>query len=192
MAALKAPFGFKPSRSQNGNFNPATRRYHCDLGAVFPGDPVTLVSGLNVAVPTTVQAVLGIVAQCLDSNQKPLVFSQPTRGPFLPSGTAGFVDVYTDPSNIYWVATAATADGTHVGLWASVTALGSGTANNRAGRSPRGVQLANAAATAATAEGLKFKIIGPSPLQRDYLTQADWTEGVEVTLPAAHAGELQA
>jgi hypothetical protein len=187
MAAVRKPFGFKPSRSLNGNFNPRTNRYTADTGGLFPGDPVTLVSGLNVSIATTATPVLGIVAQCLDTNQKPLVFSQPTRGPFLPPSTAGFVDVYIDPDNVYWIATATTALATHVGLWAKVSALGSANANNRVGRSPIGLQLADAAASSAGV--LPWKILGPSPMQRDYLTQADWVEGVEVVLHPTLAGQ---
>lgn len=181
MAAVRAPFGFKPSRSRSGVFNPATRRYQQSAGGtrpIFPGDAVTLVSGLAVLVATTAQDVLGVVAQCLDSNQKPLVFSQPANGPILFATDAGFVDVYSDNNNIYWAATDVTANALSVGTWVQVSALSSTNANNRSGRCPVGIQVAD---TSVTASGTRhWKIVGPSPMQRDYLTQADWVEGVEV------------
>lgn len=186
MAAVRKPFGFKPSRSSNGNFNPATRRYQT-AGGLFAGDPVTVVSGV-AAIPTTAQAVMGVVAGLLDTNQKPLVFNQPTRGPFLPPSTAGFADVYIDKSNIYVVATDTTATNTIINTWVDASALSSANTNNRSGRSPYGVQVANALASGGAANS--WFVLGPAPAQRDHLTQADWVEGVEVMLRTTLPGQL--
>src|SRR6266498_2635216 len=152
MAAVRAPFGFKPSRNLHGNFNPMTRRYPIDVGAiggvrpVFTGDPVTFVTSNSVRIvqiPATVAnpLPLGVIMQVLDANQKPLVFSLPVKGPFLLPAVAGFVDVYIDPDNIYWVATDLTASVPHVNACVLATALSSGNSNNLIGRSPFGMQL---------------------------------------------------
>jgi hypothetical protein len=188
MSALKAPFGFKPLRSLVGNFNPATRRYFLEgtggRGA-FSGDVVTHTSGNNVSVIATsannVQTVLGVISQVLDTNQKPLVFSLPLRGPFLPGSTNGFADVFIDPSNTYWVATDATAPNTIVDAFVQVTAASSGAANNAVGRSSFAIAITGASAATKSLTH-SWRVLGPAPEQRDYLVNADWTEGVEVVL----------
>src|SRR6266511_191129 len=193
MAALKAPFGFKPSRNLHGVFNPATRRYPIETNAVGGVRPVVVVdpekfsSGNNVRVvqiPATVAnpLPLGVIMQGLDANQKPLVFSQPTKGPFLAAAAVGFVDVYTDTDNIYWVATDLTAPNTNVNACVLATALSSAGGNNAVGRSPFGVQLGTD--TSATNER-PWRIIGAAPQTRDYLMNADWVDGVEVILANA-------
>ncbi len=184
MAAVKASFGFKPSRSLGGVFNPAMRRFAVlatGVRPMFVGDPVVLLSSnvVRTVTPTiAVTAVIGVVGQLLDTNQKPLVFSQPLRGPFLPIGTAGYADVYTDPNNIYWSATDATA--AVVNQFAFVTAAGSATQNNQVGRSP--LCIAYATGTAVSSTEYPFQIIGPAAEQRDALVNPDWTEGVEVII----------
>lgn len=195
MVAVRAPFGFKPNRNVlGGTFNPTTVRYRV-LGtgrsnSVFPGDPVVRISGMEVrplvspVTASNVDRYVGIVAQCLDTNQKPLVFSQPTRGPFLPPATAGFVDVYTDKNNTYWAATDATASPAVVGTFAIVTAASSGTFNNLVGRSPLCINVADVSATAVATHA--FFVIGPSMTQRDHLTQNDWTDGVEVRFASSN------
>src|SRR5574338_1308407 len=142
MAALRQPFGFVPSRSLTGPFDPTTRRYPVQVNGtyarhpVFKGSPVVSVTAaVGVMQMSTVASaaeppVTGVVAQVLDTNQKPLVFSQPTRGPMLLASAAGYVDVYTNPLNIYWVATDLTAAGSNVNACVGVTALGSATQNN--------------------------------------------------------------
>lgn len=193
MVALRAPFGFKPSRNLVGPFDPSTRRFPLQTSGtyarhpVFIGSPVVFVTAaVGVMQMSTVGSaaepnVAGIVMQVLDSNQKPLTHSQPTRGPFVLSSAAGFVDIYTNPLNLYWVATDVTANGTHINACVGVTALSSANANNRSGRSPFGLTLGTD--TSATVSR-PFRVIGPSAIQRDYLDLGNdqWVEGVEVVI----------
>lgn len=191
MVAVKAPFGFKPSRSLNGNFNPATRRYPIQANgtyarhALYVGSPVCLVTSavghvqLAAVASAAEPAPIGVVAGLLDTNQRPLTFSLPTRGPVALPSAAGFADVYVDQGNIYWVSTDTTAAGANVGACVGVSAYGSAHANVATGRSPIGIVLGTD--TSAT-RARPWRIVGPSPTQRDFNENADWTDGVEVVL----------
>ncbi len=192
MTALRQPFGFKPMRSLTGSFNPATRRFAINApNETYIGDPVVLVTGQNVqrmhlkvGVTAGDGAItpVGIVAGLLDANQKPLVFTQPLRGPVLLASAAGFADVYIDPNNTYWVATNISASAGCIGTVVGISAFGSSHANVAVGRSPIGVEIT----TGVTAVGyLPFKVLGPSPTQRDAILTydaGDWVDGVEVVM----------
>ena len=98
-----APFGFAPVRNMAAGGDLPTRLYRVtatgNTQGLFIGDPVRFnSSGLGVVRLSANAAAntrcLGVVAQMFDENGRPLTFSQPTRGPFLPSGTAGWAEVY--------------------------------------------------------------------------------------------------
>ncbi len=191
MAALKAPFGFKPCRNiTGGTFNPTTVRHRVDGAsgvqrAIFTGDAVVVASG-NTVTPVAcsvdnAQITLGVVMQCLDANQKPLVFSQPIRGPYLPAGTSGFVDVYIDNSNTYIVATDASATPVVMNRFVGYAADASAGATNLAvGRSAFAVTMTSA--TQAMSLTHPWRVVGPNLVTRDYLTNQDWVDGLEVIL----------
>lgn len=158
--------GFIPLRSLDGKVSFPTRQYEVSANngtPIFPGDPVTLnaqgnvirvdTSGVSAAEP----AILGIVARCLDSNRKPFTHSQPSRGPFLPSATKGFVEVYDNPDTTFLVNADSALNQPEVGAFVRVTA---GAANTAAGISGFSIKMVD---TTASAVGSRFRIIGLGP-----------------------------
>ena len=139
-----APRGFVPYRHLSGAVNPSTRRYRTHANnkkPIFVNDLVVLVSGsaatagfgvdrYTVGIDTTLGAgtILGVVQGILDSNRKPLVFSQPTRGPYLQAATDGYLDVIVDPHQTYLAMVDGTASALMIGRYVGVTATAMGTA----------------------------------------------------------------
>lgn len=169
--AINNPRGFQPHRHLNGAMYPHTRRYPVSADnalhvGIAKGDPVRLIGGSAVkftamsAAQAVSKDVLGIVSQPLNSNERPFTHSQPTRGPFLPSSTAGFVDVIVDPQMTYLVQLDATASQTDIGQLVDVTAGGINTA---AGISQ--MALRHASVTATTT--FPFRIIGLADTELD-------------------------
>ncbi len=130
--------------------------------AYFLGDAVTLGSSGRVrtlkAASTT--APLGVItALYRSSNGKPfpLTFSQPTNGPYLTSGTAGFAMVNIDPDQTYVVPIGANVTEASFGAVAKVSA---GAPNTRTGLSGQSL-----GATLSTSADSQFQIIGFAPIE---------------------------
>lgn len=158
--------GFVPLRTLDGKVSFPTRQYAVSANnptPIYPGDPVTLnqqghvirvdTSGVSANEP----AVLGIVAQVLDSNRKPQTHTQPSRGPFLPVSTAGFVDVYDNPDTTFLVNADSAINQSDVGQFVRVTA---GSPNTAAGISGFSIKMVD---TTASAVGSRFRILALGP-----------------------------
>ena len=160
------PRGFIECRRLGGSNSPVTRRRKVKANGVagshqkFPGDPVVLVSGNSVAVlvnaTTASLPVLGVIRAVYDSTGKPLTHSLPSGGNFIPSSTAGWVDVNEDPAQTYIVNADATVLSTYIGQYVDVTA---NSPNTAAGRSGYQIDISSAVNTI-TANAVPFQIIG--------------------------------
>ena len=160
------PRGFVPLRSLHGHTSFVTRQYPVSSNnptTIFPGDPVTLNASGNVirittsAVSVNAPPVLGVVAAVLNSDRRPQTFTQPTRGPYLPASTAGFVDVYDDPDMTFLVNADSAASQNDIGRFVRVTA---GAPNTAAGIS--GFSLLMVQATGSSV-GHRFRILALGP-----------------------------
>lgn len=167
--AANDPRGFVPSRHLHGLTSFRTQRFPVSADnalhvGIAKGDPVRLIGGSAVkwsamsAAHAVPKSLVGVVAQCLDSNEKPFTHSQPTRGPFIPQSTAGYVDVYTDPGIVYAVQCDASVPAVNIGQLIDVTAAGINTA---AGVSKMAVKFATITATST----FPFKIVGMAPVE---------------------------
>ena len=163
------PRGFVPLRSLGGPVSFTTRRYRVSSGnttSIFPGDAVRLLADGQVRRVRTSAAtvaelgVLGVVRNVLNSNGRPLTFSQPTNGPFLNASTAGYVDVYDDPDIVYQVNGTTSASAAYMGRFCRVTAA---TYNSAAGISGLRIETADVTSSAV---GHQFQIIGIAPSER--------------------------
>lgn len=118
--------GFKPGRpymyDQCRTFN-VSLNVSQQLGI---GDPVALANGLVVPATAGNNPDLpgfGVVVGLLQSNGRPLTFSQPTRGPYLTSGMAGQAIVMSDPNMSYLVNYTGSAGNDVVGDLVEVTGM---------------------------------------------------------------------
>lgn len=179
------PRGFVEHRNLGGNVNPATRRYRVkangDSGTYqkFAGDPVTLVSGdtvgrLLAAATTASMPVIGVIRAVYDSAGKPFTHANM----FIPSSTAGIVEVNIDPSQTYLVNTDATVTSTLIGQYVDVTA---NTPNTAAGRSGFSIEVATGTNTAA-ANGVPFQVIAIGANNLDGIVGGENNQDVEVVL----------
>ena len=185
MASTNNPRGFVEHRHL-GNGVPVTRRYRVKENGnphqIYKGDPVVLVSGNTVTrlgtLATAAQVpVLGIARAVYDSNEKPFTHSQPSRGPYLPASTAGFVDVNIDPLQTYLVNTDATVVSTMIGQYVEHTA---GTPNTAAGISGMHIETSGASNTAAAS--LPFQVISLGDDNWDGFVGGEANQDVEVVL----------
>lgn len=92
--------------------------------------------------------------------KRPLTFSQPTNGPYLTSGQAGFIEVVTDPRAIFIGAIDTSASAGLTGKYVTVTA---GAPNQNSGLSGYGIKAASA--TAANTSSRQFQIVGVSDFE---------------------------
>lgn len=163
-----APFGFAPVRNMAAGGDLPTRLYRVtatgNTQGLFIGDPVRFnSSGLGV-VRLSANALantrcLGVVAQMFDENGRPLTFSQPTRGPFLPSGTAGWAEVY-DSQQITFICQAdASAAETLIGQYVSLTATSNG------GNTAAGTSIIQLAVGSADTSVKTFQVLGVAPTE---------------------------
>lgn len=97
--------GFTPARKLGGG-TAITKEFPVSASsneAYFLGDAV--IASQNGTVRPLKNAStdrpLGVIVGFLNSNKRPLTFNQPTRGPFLASGEAGFAQVNVDPQQTY-------------------------------------------------------------------------------------------
>jgi hypothetical protein len=155
--------GFQPARHLTGG-QIRTRRYFVSTTAQAiaigdavrfnpNGDGVVAISGDS----TPVVPVLGAVVACYDTNNKPLTFSQPTRGPYLQATVGGFVDVVDDPNVTFIVQCDGTVQPNHVGRFVSVTAAVN-VLNTAAGTSQMQVRISTVDTSVR-----QFQIIGIAP-----------------------------
>lgn len=152
---------FIPTRTLSPNAATVTERFvACVSAAAFIGDGMRVSAG--VAKPATAvsatNTVLGVAIRFYDPNGKPMTHSQPTRGPYKPAATSGFVDVAMGAETVFTCtadgcSTLATANAL-IGLRIGVTA---GTPNSATGQS--GQKLLGSTTYSTAAEGL-WKVVG--------------------------------
>ena len=178
------PRGFVPFRHLGGHVSFQTRRYYVSgshATRLFPGDPVKLVDGSILRVPTSAVGsaleppVLGVIARLYNSTGRPLTFNQPTAGPSLDASAAGYADIYDDPDITFIVNSTTSVSANQVGQFVHTTAA---TANTAAGISGFRVETAN---TTASAVGHRWQIMGVSPEHRIGLVTEQGFEGVSAT-----------
>lgn len=130
--------------------------------AYFIGDAVTLgtsgkVRTLKAASST---APLGVITALMGSSGGkpiPLRFSEPTNGPFLTSGTAGFAMVNIDQNQTYIAQFGGNFTEAGIGAVCYVSAGAPNTANGLSGQT-----LASTLSTSADAQ---FQVIGFAPIE---------------------------
>jgi len=130
--------------------------------AYFIGDAVILGTSGKVRTCKTASttAPLGVITALMGSSGGkpiPLRFSQPTNGPFLTSGTAGFAVVNVDLNQTYVAGIDANVTEASFGNGAKVSAGAPRTANGISGQSISG--------TLTTSADAQFQIIGFAPIE---------------------------
>lgn len=155
--------GFQPARHLTGG-QIRTRRMFvaASAQAIAIGDAVRLnPNGEGIialsADATPVTPVIGVAVALYDSNNKPLTFSQPTRGPFLPANTGGFADVVDDQNVTFVVQADATVTQNDIGKFVSVTAAVN-VLNTAAGTSKMQVKMSTVDTSVR-----QFQILGIAP-----------------------------
>lgn len=155
--------GFQPARHLTGG-QIRTRRMFVSATArsIAVGDAVRLnPSGEGIialsADATPVTPVIGVVAALYDTSNKPLTFSQPNRGPYLPALTGGFADVVDDPEVTFIVQADASVDQNDIGKFVSVTAAVD-VVNTAAGTSKMQVKMSTVDTSVR-----QFQILGIAP-----------------------------
>lgn len=156
--------GFVPARHLGGgyirshrHFVPATAAAVIAIGDVVRPNP----NGEGVIVlsadATPVTPALGVVVACYDTNNKPLTFSLPTRGPSLAGSTGGFVDVVDDPNVTFVVQADTTVTNNDIFKFVSLTAA-TNVYNTAAGTSKMQVKMSTVDTSVR-----QFQIIGIAP-----------------------------
>jgi len=112
---------------------------------------------LKAGTPLAVRP-LGCIVGLLDSNSKPLTHSQPTRGPFLASGTAGYAMVCVATKDQTYVAEMG-GNANDAVVFAGIKVSG-GAPNTSTGLSGQGLD-----GTVITTADAQFQIIGLAPEQ---------------------------
>lgn len=163
-----APFGLSPVRNAGAGSDLPTRMYRVtatgNTQGLFIGDPVRFnPNGLGIARISGNAAAntrcLGVVAQMFDDNGRPLTFSQPTRGPFLPASTSGWAAVY-DSSQITFICQIdGSAAETLIGQYVSLTAATNG------GNTAAGTSIIQLRAGSADTSIKTFQVVGVSPTE---------------------------
>lgn len=130
--------------------------------AYFIGDAVTLGSTGRVKPlkNATSTAPLGVITSLMGSSGGkpiPLRFSQPTNGPFLTSGAAGFAVVNVDLNQTYVASIDANVTDAAFGVGAKVSAGAPNTANGLSGQTISG--------TLTTSADAQFQVIGFAPVE---------------------------
>lgn len=130
--------------------------------AYFLGDAVTLGTSGKVKLlkNATTAAPLGVITSLMGSSGGkpiPLRFSQPTNGPYLTSGTAGFALVNVDLNQTYVAQIDANVTEAAFGSGAKVSAGAGNTANGLSGQSISG--------TLTTSADAQFQVIGFAPVE---------------------------
>ena len=161
------PYGLEAIRNSSGG-QLRTRVYRVtatgNTHGIFINDPVRFnPNGLGVvrvsanAIATT--RMLGSVQEMFDDNGRPLTFSQPTRGPFLPAGTSGWAAVHDSDTTTFIIQADASAAETLVGKYVTLTAV------SQAGNTATGVSLIQAAVGTADTSVKMLQVVGISPTE---------------------------
>lgn len=160
--------GFEPARSLHNAGSPRTTLYPVsgDNAIIMNGDAVCLAGG-RAAVFTTALAnyFVGIVKACYDSNRKPFTFAQPTRGPYMPASTGGYVEVWDDPDTTFIVESDVSVGNLMIGQMATV--------NVTAGVTLTGISRMHIGTIAASATDSPWRIIGLGDNELDRLGGAN-------------------
>lgn len=172
--------GFEASRSLTGT-RAVVRRFEVATAA-NNAFYINQAVGLNTAglvIPATAAATpLGVVQQLKekrsDGGERPATHSQPTQGPCLVTGQAGFAYVNVDPNQLYIGRLDVSASAGIIGqnVDTSVAARG----NNNTGISTDSL----AGSTLSTSADLTFKIVGIAPAEDLDLTGGDKAAGTGV------------
>lgn len=130
--------------------------------AYFIGDAVTLgaTGKIKLLKNATTNAPVGVITALMGSSGGkpiPLRFSQPSAGPYLTSGTAGFAVVNCDDAQTYVVQLDANVTEASFGIGAKVSAGAPNTSNGLSGQ-----VLSSTLTTSADAQ---FQIIGFAPIE---------------------------
>lgn len=135
--------------------------------AYYLGDCVQMeqkgATGKVERVTASTATLAGVVVAAyknVGGQKRPLTHSQPTNGPYLTSGQAGFVEVITDPRAYFIAAIDTSASAGLTGKYVTVTA---GAPNQNSGLSGYGVKAASA--TAANTSSRQFQIVGVSDFE---------------------------
>lgn len=162
------PFGLAPCRNLAGG-QLRTRTYRVTASGnthgIFINDPVRFNStGLGVVRVSANAAantrILGAVAEVFDDNGRPLTFSLPARGPFLPAGTSGWAAVYDSQNTTFIIQADGSAAETLIGRYVSLTAV------SNAGNTASGVSLIQAAVGLADTSIKMLQVIGVAPTEQ--------------------------
>jgi len=162
-----APYGLQAIRNKAAGTTLRTKLYRVtatgNTQGIFINDPVRFNSaGLGVIRLSSNAAAntrcLGVVAEVFDENGRPLTFSQPGRGPFLPASTAGWAAVYDSQQVTFMCQADASAAETLVGQYVSLTAATNG--NTAAGTSVMQIRAASADTSVKT-----FQVLGLAPTE---------------------------
>lgn len=152
--------GFALAKSQGAPYAIKTFKVVATANsAYYLNDPVKMEGNTGLAEKVTASSAtyLGIViAAYKDSSgqKRPLTHSQPTNGPYLTSGQAGYVEAVTDPRARFIAAIDTSASAGLVGKYVGVTA---GAPNQRTGLSGYGIK--GATATVANTSSRPFQIV---------------------------------
>ena len=161
------PYGLQAIRNKAAGNTLRTKLYRVTASGntqgIFINDPVRFNSaGLGVIRLSSNAAAntrcLGVVAEVFDENGRPLTFSQPGRGPFLPASTAGWAAVYDSQQVTFMCQADASAAETLVGQYVSLTAATNG--NTAAGTSVMQIRAASADTSVKT-----FQVLGLAPTE---------------------------
>lgn len=168
--------GFVPARHFGSQSNPRTKRYTvpANNGQMFIGDPLSLIGGVATAYTTANGGYfLGVAARFYDTNGKPFTHTQPTRGPFMPANTGGFVDVYDDPQQLYEIESQVSAGVAFPGSLAIVVVT--------AGVTATGISGFKIGSVVTSATDANFRIVGLAGTELDQLGGAGNNIVVAVT-----------
>ena len=130
--------------------------------AYFQNQAVTLgstgkVKPLKAATTTAPLGVITALYRSSGGKPMPLTFNQPTNGPYLTSGQAGFVQVNVDLNQTYIAQFGGTVDESIFGGAVKVSGVGGNTGNGTSNQTLTG--------TITTSTDSQFQIIGFAPVE---------------------------
>lgn len=163
------PRGFEPLNRTGGPAGSTTHRYRVSANnptTLFVGDPVKLFSGELRKIDTSGMSAgapgcVGVVAAIYNSNGRPFTHNLPATPHTIPASTAGYADVYDDPSQLFLVNGDSALNQGQIGQFVRVTAGAGTTAMGTSGIS---IKLTDA--TAANVAAHQFRIMGLGPNER--------------------------
>lgn len=171
-SVANTPRGFHPAFNigvGDGVFQTHMYKVSADnASALFPGHIVSYNAAGGVesyqtadaSTAATQRGALGVVAAVLDTNGKPLTFSQPTKGPYLDASTGGYVMVYDHPDAVFIANCSASASRE---MFPKFCPISFGANNSAAGISGWGVDAANAVTSATGDQILQIIDVAEAP-----------------------------